>query len=163
VSLNCWLSPCSRTHTAPPTHAQKCASPFFGYAHPPPFGLAHLDSLVISRNFDFCAFWQFVKTSGTFGFAHFDNLVKNSSEFDFAYFDSFVKYLKLIFSNFRCTVLAVAQQGVWRQAGRCLVGHLVGIWKFTSRPSLCETPPDAKPQARCVKCVRRSFQENYCR
>jgi len=60
-------------------------------------------------------------------FAHFDNLAKISSEFDFAHFDSFVKYPKLNFSNFRCTVLAVAQQGVWRQSGRCLVGHFAGI------------------------------------
>jgi len=43
------------------------------------------------------------------------------------------------------------QQGVWRQAGRCLVGHFAGFWEFTTRPSLCETPPDAKPQTRCVQ------------
>jgi len=34
------------------------------------------------------------------------------------------------------------QQGVWRQAGRCLVRHFAGFWKFSSRPSLCETPPE---------------------
>jgi len=43
------------------------------------------------------------------------------------------------------------QQGVWRQAGRGLVGHFAGIWEFCSRPSLCETPPDAKPQTRCMQ------------
>ena len=43
---------------------------------------------------------------------------------------------------------ASTQRGVWRQAGRCLVGHFAGFWKFTSRPCLCETPPDAKPQTR---------------
>ena len=78
-------------------NAKKWASPFFGYAHPPPFGLANLDSSVILRNFDFCAFGQFVKTSGTFGFAHFDNLAKTSLDFDFVHFDCFVKYLKWIF------------------------------------------------------------------
>ena len=31
---------------------------------------------------------------------------------------------------------------VWRQAGRCLVGHFAGFWKFGSRPSLSETPPE---------------------
>ena len=35
-----------------------------------------------------------------------------------------------------------AQRGVWRQAGRCLVGHLAGFWEFCSRPNLCETPPE---------------------
>jgi len=102
--------------------------------------LANLDSSVILRNFDFCAFGQFVKTSGTFGFAHFDNLAKISLDFDFTHFDSFVKYPKLIFSKFRCTVLAVAQQAVWRKRGCCLVGRFAGIWKFTSRPSLTDTP-----------------------
>ena len=42
----------------------------------------------------------------------------------------------------------VTQRGVWRQAGCCLVGHFAGFWKFTSRSSLCETPPAAKPQTR---------------
>ena len=41
-----------------------------------------------------------------------------------------------------------AQRGVWRQAGRCLVGHFAGIWEFASRLNLCETPPAAKPPPR---------------
>jgi len=47
----------------------------------------------------------------------------------------------------------VTQQGVWRQAGCCFVGHFAGIWKFTSRPSLCETPPAAKPLKRWLQAV----------
>ena len=42
--------------------------------------------------------------------------------------------------------IGLVQQAVWRQAGRCLVGHFAGFWEFASRPSLCETPPAAKPQ-----------------
>ena len=33
-----------------------------------------------------------------------------------------------------------SQQAVWRKRGCCLVGHLAGFWKFTSRPSLTDTP-----------------------
>ena len=33
----------------------------------------------------------------------------------------------------------------------CLVGHFAGFWKFTSRPSLCETPTDAKPYTRWLQ------------
>ena len=35
---------------------------------------------------------------------------------------------------------ASVQQAVWRKRGCCLVGHLAGIWKFSSRPSLTDTP-----------------------
>jgi len=76
----------------------------------------------------------------------------------FCYFDNYYKINTFVVG---CTLTVSAyeqrqnisktncpQQGVWRQAGRCLVGHFAGIWKFSSRPSLCETPPDAKPQTR---------------
>jgi len=43
-----------------------------------------------------------------------------------------------------------AQQGVWRQAGRGLVGHFARFWEFTSRPSFCETPP-ARQAPKTVK------------
>ena len=48
------------------------------------------------------------------------------------------------------------QRWVWRQAGRCLVGHFAGFWKFSSRPRLCETPPAAKPPKRYRQAVKRS-------
>jgi len=51
-----------------------------------------------------------------------------------------------------------SQRGVWRQAGRCLVGHFAGFWEFATRPSLCETPPDAKPQTRYRQAVDRAAQ-----
>ena len=35
---------------------------------------------------------------------------------------------------------ASPQQAVWRKRGCCLVGHFAGIWKFSSRPSLTDTP-----------------------
>jgi len=49
-----------------------------------------------------------------------------------------INQVNIIFSIKKMTSM---QRGVWRQAGRCLVGHFAGIWKFASRPSLCETPP----------------------
>jgi len=48
-----------------------------------------------------------------------------------------------------------AQQAVWRKRGCCLVGHFAGFWKFTSRPSLTDTPacpklPVVRNRRQCV-------------
>jgi len=45
-----------------------------------------------------------------------------------------------------------SQRGVWRQAGRCLVGHFAGILEFASRPSLTDTPACPKLLKRCRQC-----------
>jgi len=58
----------------------------------------------------------------------------------------------------------VTQRGVWRQAGRCLVGHLAGIWEFCSRPSLCETPPErqAPDTLWASAAVQSGFEKKIC-
>ena len=53
-----------------------------------------------------------------------------------------LRFFKGLFIALRLATKGLVQRGVWRQAGRCLVGHFTGIWEFASRPSLSETPPE---------------------
>jgi hypothetical protein len=58
----------------------------------------------------------------------------------------------------KCTT---ANGAVWRQAGCITADSFVGIWKFVSRPSLSEPPPErqaANPLS--VSLAHRKFGRN---
>lgn len=60
----------------------------------------------------------------------------------------------------KCTT---ANGAVWRQAGCITADSFVGIWKFVSRPSLSEPPPErqaANPLASIVR-NQNSIYNNY--